>query len=101
MDFGSSKPVKKKPKKSNLESMELDYIDSLIILKHNNKTKEAVTRVPKILFLSGVSGCGKTAALKVLARENKLDIVEWITPAKSAAYLDDDNRIVEQADKFF
>lgn len=33
-----------------------------------------------ILVVSGPSGCGKTEALKVIAKENKYDIVEWITP---------------------
>ncbi|XP_008557215.1 cell cycle checkpoint protein RAD17 [Microplitis demolitor] len=62
--------------------------------------EKALPGVPRILVLSGPSGCGKTAALKVLAKENKFDIIEWITPADSAANINDNYMTIKQADKF-
>lgn len=35
---------------------------------------------PCALILSGASGCGKTAAIRLLAKENDFDVTEWITP---------------------
>jgi CRISPR/Cas system-associated endonuclease/helicase Cas3 len=35
---------------------------------------------PSALVISGPSGCGKTEALKVIAKENNIEVVEWITP---------------------
>ncbi|KAH0561630.1 cell cycle checkpoint protein RAD17 isoform X1 [Cotesia glomerata] len=61
---------------------------------------KALPGIPRILVLSGASGSGKTAALKVLAKENKFDIVEWITPTDSAANYYDNNMTIKQADKF-
>lgn len=53
---------------------------------------------PKILLLSGSSGCGKTIALKVLAEENDFDVVEWISPMDSA--YSNDVKYMNQGDKF-
>jgi len=39
---------------------------------------------PSMLVLSGPSGCGKTTTIKLLAKENKFDIIEWITPIDAA-----------------
>lgn len=41
---------------------------------------KASRKQPSMLVLSGPSGCGKTTAVKLLAKENKFDIIEWITP---------------------
>ncbi|CAL4066130.1 unnamed protein product, partial [Meganyctiphanes norvegica] len=38
----------------------------------------------KFLLLTGPAGCGKTATLKVLAREAGIDIQEWINPTTTA-----------------
>ncbi|CAK9796453.1 Cell cycle checkpoint protein RAD17 [Anthophora plagiata] len=53
---------------------------------------------PSVLILSGPSGCGKTAAVRVLAKENDLDVLEWITPIDQA--MDENNRTVNQKDRF-
>ena len=34
----------------------------------------------KLLLLTGPSGCGKTATVRVLAREARLNLVEWTNP---------------------
>lgn len=41
---------------------------------------KASKKQPSMLVLSGPSGCGKTVAIKLLAKENRFDIIEWITP---------------------
>lgn len=45
---------------------------------------KALKGQPSMLILSGPSGCGKTAAIKLLAKENRFDIIEWITPVDPA-----------------
>ncbi|XP_034939120.1 cell cycle checkpoint protein RAD17 [Chelonus insularis] len=62
-----------------------------------NKTMEGV---PAILVLTGPSGSGKTVALKVLAKENKFDVIEWITPSDSGI-AGENYMSTRQADKFF
>ena len=37
-------------------------------------------QTPSILLLAGPAGSGKTATLEVLARELRIDVVEWINP---------------------
>jgi len=39
---------------------------------------------PSMLVLSGPSGCGKTTTIKLLAKENKFDVIEWINPIDAA-----------------
>lgn len=34
----------------------------------------------KLLLLTGPAGCGKSATVRVLAREAKLNLVEWTNP---------------------
>ncbi|XP_015433407.1 PREDICTED: cell cycle checkpoint protein RAD17 [Dufourea novaeangliae] len=53
---------------------------------------------PCALILSGVSGCGKTAALRVISKENGFNVTEWITPIDQA--MDENNRVPRQADRF-
>ncbi|KAK0080310.1 hypothetical protein PV325_014167 [Microctonus aethiopoides] len=53
---------------------------------------------PRILILSGPSGCGKTVTLKVLAKENNFEVIEWITPSDSGIY--ENYTVSKQADKF-
>ncbi|KYN22821.1 Cell cycle checkpoint protein RAD17 [Trachymyrmex cornetzi] len=51
-----------------------------------------------MLILSGPSGCGKTAAIKLLAKENRFDVIEWITPVDPAE--DENKHIMRQGDRF-
>ncbi|EZA61650.1 Cell cycle checkpoint protein RAD17 [Ooceraea biroi] len=51
-----------------------------------------------MLVLSGPSGCGKTAAMKLLAKENKFDVIEWITPIDAAE--DENKRVMRQGERF-
>ncbi|XP_066596710.1 cell cycle checkpoint protein RAD17 [Prorops nasuta] len=56
---------------------------------------------PSILILSGPTGCGKTVAIKVLAKESGFHIVEWTNPIDQ--YEDDGFngvKFVRQGDKF-
>ncbi|RLU18288.1 hypothetical protein DMN91_008644 [Ooceraea biroi] len=53
---------------------------------------------PSMLVLSGPSGCGKTAAMKLLAKENKFDVIEWITPIDAAE--DENKRVMRQGERF-
>lgn len=40
-----------------------------------------VTKIPnRILLLEGPTGCSKTTAIKLVAKEAGFDVVEWITP---------------------
>lgn len=45
---------------------------------------KASMRQPSALVLSGPSGCGKTTGIRLIAKENGFDIIEWITPIDSA-----------------
>ncbi|KYN02061.1 Cell cycle checkpoint protein RAD17 [Cyphomyrmex costatus] len=51
-----------------------------------------------MLVLTGSSGCGKTAAIKLLAKENSFDVIEWITPVDQAE--DENKHIMRQGDRF-
>ncbi|XP_031848417.1 rad17 checkpoint clamp loader component isoform X2 [Nomia melanderi] len=53
---------------------------------------------PSVLILTGPAGCGKTAAIRLLSKENGFDIAEWITPVDQA--MDENNRIMRQGDRF-
>ncbi|XP_023245561.1 cell cycle checkpoint protein RAD17-like [Copidosoma floridanum] len=53
---------------------------------------------PSLLVISGPSGCGKTEAFKVIAKDNKFDVVEWITPMDQI--IDENNRIMRQGERF-
>ncbi|XP_076654665.1 rad17 checkpoint clamp loader component [Halictus rubicundus] len=53
---------------------------------------------PSALVLSGSSGCGKTAAIRVLAKESGFNVTEWITPIDQA--MDENNRVMRQGDRF-
>ncbi|XP_064606495.1 cell cycle checkpoint protein RAD17-like [Liolophura sinensis] len=53
-----------------------------------NYQKKAGRACP-LLLLTGPAGCGKTATLKVLAREMGLDIQEWINPTNSGRSRED------------
>ena len=53
---------------------------------------------PCALILSGSSGCGKTTALRVLAKENDFNVAEWINPIDPAT--DENNRVMRQGDRF-
>ena len=44
---------------------------------------------PGILLLTGPPGCGKTATLKVLAKELSYSIQEWTNPTESTSYSSD------------
>ncbi|XP_015109903.1 cell cycle checkpoint protein RAD17 isoform X2 [Diachasma alloeum] len=61
-------------------------------------SSETVTGKPRILLLSGASGCGKTVTLKVLAEENDFDVIEWISPMDST--YSNDFKYLNQGDKF-
>ncbi|XP_076183227.1 rad17 checkpoint clamp loader component isoform X2 [Ptiloglossa arizonensis] len=53
---------------------------------------------PCALILSGASGCGKTAAIRLLAKENDFDVTEWITPIDQV--MDENNWVMRQGDRF-
>nr|XP_050853120.1 cell cycle checkpoint protein RAD17 [Vespula vulgaris] len=53
---------------------------------------------PTVLVISGSSGCGKTVAIKLLARESGFEITEWINPIDQI--MDENNRVMRQNDKF-
>ncbi|KAJ8681591.1 hypothetical protein QAD02_017383 [Eretmocerus hayati] len=59
---------------------------------------KAIHDKPNLLIVCGPSGCGKTETLKVLAKENCFDIVEWITPIDQVT--DEYNRIMRQGERF-
>lgn len=47
---------------------------------------------PCALILSGSSGCGKTTAIRVLAKENGFNVTEWINPIDPA--MDENSNII-------
>lgn len=48
--------------------------DSFAGLRNNTRTAQ------RVLFLTGPPGSGKTATVQVLARELKIEVVEWLNP---------------------
>lgn len=69
-----------------LEACEPQKLSELAVSKQKQNEisnwfqSKASKRQPSMLVLSGPSGCGKTVAIKLLAKENRFNIIEWITP---------------------
>ncbi|KAL6257261.1 hypothetical protein P5V15_012188 [Pogonomyrmex californicus] len=59
---------------------------------------KASKRQPSMLILFGPAGCGKTAAIKLLAKENDFNVIEWITPIDPTE--DENRRVMRQGDRF-
>ncbi|KAI8815552.1 Rad17 cell cycle checkpoint protein-domain-containing protein [Fimicolochytrium jonesii] len=62
-----------------------DWLLKAITAPHSRAGRAGSSRTPKVLVLTGPCGAGKTAVVRMLAKDMALEIVEWSNPVNTNA----------------